>query len=213
VRLRVVLSIALLLAGGAFVLDMSGSAPRTAGSDHIAPVAFVARIPGGQELCQPAMVLPGDAATMRVLLGSYGHGAPAMTARFISATGQVVAAGQVAAGKLEGLITVPLGHPRPAAVGGTLCLRTVGKTLVVLAGEAASGPGSELIDGHPQPGRIDVVYTRAGRENWWQLLPTLSERFGVGKTPLFGDWTLAFMAALLAGVWAATVRLLLREPT
>jgi len=76
-----------------------------------------------------------------------------------------------------------------------------------------AGPGSEQVAGVPQPGRISVVYLRPGSESWWQLLPTLSQRFGLGKASFFGDWTLATVALLLLGVWVGTVRLLRRELT
>ena len=76
-----------------------------------------------------------------------------------------------------------------------------------------AGAVAELVDGKPQPGRIDVVYLRPGRESWWQLLGTLDQRFGLGKTSFFGDWTLPVMALLLLGAWVAATRLLAKEIT
>jgi hypothetical protein len=64
------------------------------------------------------------------------------------------------------------------------------------------------VDGKPQPGRIDVVYLRPGRESWWQLLPTLDQRFGLGKASFFGGWTLPALALALLCVWIAAARLL-----
>jgi hypothetical protein len=74
-------------------------------------------------------------------------------------------------------------------------------------------PIAEVVDGSQQPGRISLLYLRAGSESWWQLLPTLSRRFGLGKASFFGAWTLPLAALLLLGVWVSAVRLLLRELT
>jgi hypothetical protein len=70
-----------------------------------------------------------------------------------------------------------------------------------------------VVDGSQQPGRISLLYLRAGSETWWQLLPTLARRFGLGKASFFGAWTLPLAALLLLGVWVSAVRLLLRELT
>ncbi len=208
---RLVLGVALLLAAGALVLDMSGRAPRIAGTDHISPAAFSATLVHGGTLCQPAMVLPGDAQRIEVLIGTYGVPVPAIAADFIASDGATVAAGRLARGAREGYIQIPLHYPHGATAEGSLCLHVGGTHKVVLGGEPSAGAVAELVDGKPQPGRIDVVYLRPGRESWWQLLGVLDERFGLGKAPLFGDWTLPVMALLLLGVWIATVRLLAKE--
>jgi hypothetical protein len=52
---------------------------------------------------------------------------------------------------------------------------------------------------------------RDARESWWQMLGLLARRFGFGKAPFFGTWTLPLVAVLLLFVWIATVRLLARE--
>jgi hypothetical protein len=211
VRVRVVLAIALLLTAGALALDMSGRATRLAGTDHVDPLVFAATLPGGQELCQPLMVLPPDAATMTMLVGSFGHRLPALAIRFLDDRGSVVARGALAAGTHEGFVTVPLVRERRSAASGTLCLASAGRTNLVLGGEASAGAAAVRVGGHVQPGRIAVSYRRAHRESWWQLLPTLDERFGLGKASFFGDWTLPAVALLLIGVWVAVVRQLLRE--
>jgi hypothetical protein len=214
VRVRVVLGIALLLVAGALVLEMSGRSPRIAGTDHLNDVAFVATIPGGQALCQPQMILPGDAQRVQMLIGTYGPPAPSLAVSFLGAGGHVLAGGRLAAGAPQGEIVVPIGYPHGATALGTLCVRVGGTGKVVLGGDVfPAGPASEQIAGRPLPGRIAVTYLRPGRESWWQLLGTLDERFGLGKASFFGDWTLPVAALLLLGVWIATVRLLVRELT
>jgi hypothetical protein len=215
VRVRVALGIALVLVAGVFVLELSGRSPRIAASDHTNPQGFVATVPSGGMLCQPVMTLPADAASVEVLIGTFGHPVPRMTASFEDPGHQSIRPGRIAAGAREGYVQIPLGYPHGAAVGGTLCLH-LGETVhpVVFAGDVfGAGNMSEQVNGVPQAGRIDVVYLRPGRESWWQLLGTLDERFGFGKASFFGDWTLPVAALLLLGVWIATLRLLGRELT
>ncbi|HEY7961528.1 MAG TPA: hypothetical protein VID29_06360 [Solirubrobacteraceae bacterium] len=209
---RAVLGVALLFAAGALALDMSGKAPRGAGSDHVSPAVFAASVPGGSTLCQTVPPLPGDVASTQLLIGTYHHPVPTLALRYLDTSGAVTATGTLAAGTHEGTVTIALhtltgGHPAARA-----CLRVGGHTNVVLGGEGGPiGGNSELIDGHPQPGRVSLIYMRAGAESWWSLLPTLDRRFGVGKAAIFGDWTLPAMALALFGVWVAATRLLLRE--
>lgn len=212
-RARLVLGVALLLAAGALALDMSGRAPRIAGTDHVSPAIFAATLPHGGTLCQSTMVLPSDAQRIELLIGTYGAPVPALSARFLAAGGGTLATGQLAAGAREGSVRIPLTYPHGASAVGTLCLRVGGTRRVVLGGETSAGAAAETVDGQFQPGRIDVVYLRPGRESWWQLLGALDERLGLGKASLFGDWTLPAMALALLGVWIATVRLLAKELT
>jgi hypothetical protein len=212
-RARLVLGVALLLAVGALALDMSGRAPRLAGTDHISPAIFSATLPHGGTLCQPTMTLPSDAQRVEVLIGTYGAPVPALSVSFIGAGGTTAATGRLAAGAPQGYVRIPLGYPHGPTTAGTLCMRVGGTRKVVLGGEPSGGAVSELIDGRPQPGRIDVVYLRPGRESWWQVLGALDQRIGLGKASFFGDWTLPAIALALLGVWIAAVRLLAKELT
>ncbi len=235
-RLRAsLLGLAVALVLGVLVLEMSGSAPRGAGSDHISPAVFAATVPGGGTVCQPIAPLPRDAAAAQLLIGTYGHPVPALRLRFTGTGGVTVAQGALAAGAHEGTVTIPI-HRVAAGAGagngagagggagastgeaGSFCLSLGGHGSFVLGGEGGGiGASSEAVNGVQQPGRVSLLYARAGSESWWQLLPTLDERFGLGKAGFFGDWTFPFMALLLLGVWVLVVRLLLvelrREPT
>jgi hypothetical protein len=214
VPLRVLLGVALLLVAGALALDMSGRAPRSAGSDHVGPSVFSAAVPGGGLLCQPVPGLPGDAARAQLLIGTHGHPVPDLHVRFLDAAGADVAVGQLPSGAREGPVSIALMHQPRSRAATEMCLHVGGVLPVVLGGEG--GPitsYSELVNGHRQPGRISLIYTRRGEESWWQLLPTLASRFGLGKASFFGEWTLPLLALLLLGVWVATARLLTRELT
>jgi hypothetical protein len=212
-RVRVALFLALVLAAAALVFELSGSAPRLSGTDHVSLHGFLAPVPGGRELCQSQMLLPQHTRKLRLLLSTRGRHVPELVARFLSAQGSELAGGRLR-GAHKGWVFIPLSPELSSAAAGTLCIRNAGQRRVLLAGEPFTpASGSARVAGAPVAARIDVAYFRPGSESWWQLLPTLSERFGYGKAPLFGDWALAVLALALIGLWVATARLLMRELT
>ena len=211
--MRVTLGVALVLVVGALVVELSGQARRISVTDHINPVGFVAAVGGGQELCQAAMLLPSDTQAMEVLIGTYGRPVPALRMRFL-VNGRQIASGRLPAGAKQGDVLLPISHPHGASAAGTLCVHIAGSSKTVLGGDVfAPGSLSEEINGKPQAGRIAVTFLRGPNESWWHLLPMLSRRFGLGKSPIFGDWTLPIAALALLGVWIGAVRLLVRELT
>jgi hypothetical protein len=207
----VVLAVGLCLTVALFAWEMSGAAPRTAGSNHLSPVVVSASVPRNGVLCQPVGPLPPDAAQVRLL--AFPHGpSPTLGAVFTDATGAIVAAGRTTAGVLPGEVTIPLNRTPGARPATNFCVYVGGSAALDLGGER--GPinhDSERVNGKPQGGDISLIYLRRGRETWWDLLPVLSRRFGLGKASIFGTWTLPAVAALLLCVWAAAVRLLARE--
>lgn len=209
--MRFVLAVAVLIVVGALVLDMSSHAPRLAGTDHTSPVALSVTVPGGGVLCQPELDLPEDVGYVDIVLGTYGRPLPPLHIRFFGTRDQRVAQGSLAQGGREGQVRIPLRESRNLRVS-RFCLSVGGRHSVALGGEAgAIGSGSAIVNHHKQPGRISIVFMRPGRESWWDLLSVLAERFGVGKSPYFGAWTLPVVALLLLVVWAATLRLVLHE--
>lgn len=212
--MRVVLAVALAVGLGALALDMSRAAPRTAGSNHVSPAVFAAVVPARGELCEPLPPLPSDAARAQLLIGTYGPPVPALSLRYLDASGAIVASGQLTAGVPQGVVSVPL-HRVAAGSATRACLRVGGSvSKIALGGEAgAINAGSEYVNGKQQPGLVSIVYQRAGSESWWELLPTLAGRFGLGKASVLGDWALLAAALALAAVWVGAVRLLLRELT
>jgi hypothetical protein len=198
-------TIGLLIVVGALALDMRGRATRSAGSDHTATPVFAAAVPAGGLLCQPSVFLPGDTARVQLLIGTYGHPVPDLRLRFTTAAGAEAASAHLPAGAKEGLVKIPIKIARGQSAETLFCLQVGASTNIV--------PGSEVVNGTRQPGRVGMLYFRRGGETWWQLLPTLTRRFGLGKASLFGDWTLPAVALLLLMVWIATARLVTRELT
>lgn len=210
--MRVVLVVGVMLVLGLLVLEMSGSAQRTVGSDRVGVPVFSATVPGGGTICQTASSLPDEAGAVRLLVGTYGRPLPQLGLRITDTAGRTVAVGSLAGGGKQGFVTVPLS--RPARTDGRViaCLRVGGSSKVAIGGQ--SGPinaGSELVNGRPETGVISLLYLHGASQTWWQLLPELSKRFGLGKASFFGTWTLPVLILILVAVWTATLRLLARE--
>lgn len=206
-----VLAVGVFLTVAVLVWEMSGAAPRTAGSNRLSPVVLAASVPGKGVLCQPVGPLPPDAARVRMLVVPHGP-PPALGAVFTDAAGAIVAAGKAPAGALAGKVTIALNRTPGARPASNFCLYVGSSTAVDLGGER--GPinrDSERVNGKQQAGDISLIYLRRGSETWWDLLPVLTRRFGLGKASIFGTWTLPAVAALVLCVWVGTVRLLARE--
>jgi hypothetical protein len=212
VRARVVLGLLIGLAVAGLLAVLSASTVRLAGTSHVRTAGFNVRVPGGAEVCQPATSLAAGAGAARLLVGTYGQPVPPLAVRFEAPGGGVLAQGRHDGGGREGYVTVPFAaavealHPVARA-----CVRNLGATPVALGGDvAAPAAGARIAGGEPQ-GVVAFAYPRAHAESWWPRLGEMARRFGVGKAPLFGAWTLPLLALALAGLWVATVRLLLRE--
>ena len=220
-RVRVAIGLAVLATLGGLLVDMSRSAPRGAGDDHIARAGFYNVVPGGGTLCQGAMALPGDAASINVLIGTavasrHVYPIPRIAVDFKNARGRPVATGLLRAGTSASQAgnAIPLRYPHGPSVAGTLCLHVGGKHPIALAGFALPAVDAEVtVNGQPQTGRVAVNYMRPGSESWWQLLGALDLRFGLGKSSIFGDWTLPVLALVALALWVVAIRFLVRELT
>jgi hypothetical protein len=210
-RLRIALAAALLCVAGLLVLEMSQSAPRLAGTNHVNVSAFVAAVPANGTVCQPGTFLPSDAAQVQMLISTYGHTAPAIHATFEEA-GREMAAGSLRGGGPQGYVMVPLSRLHRGNTGGTLCIRLHGRYAVAIGGApAVAGTGSEQVNGKAQAGVLTLAFYRPDSESWWQLLPTLAQRLGLGKAAFFGAWMLPLATLLLLLIWIAAIRLLIKE--
>jgi len=213
-RVRIALGLAVIATLVGLLIDMSGSAPRLAGSDHAYwPALNIAdTVRGGGTVCIPDTVLPADTASMQLQIGGYGPALGRLDASFRDGAGRVVARGTLPAGANSPslVFSVPLNHRGRPAVAGTLCVHVGGRHEVAIGGSPGQPPGS-TVDGTPQPNRPTVLFYRPGRETWWSLLTALDQRIGLGKSPMFGDWTLPVLALAMLALWIAVGRVLVRE--
>lgn len=213
-RIRLVLGAAVVLAAAGLALDMSRAAPRTAGSDHVAPLVYSPPVPANGTICQTVSGLPRDAARVTLTVASIGGPVPALDLRFLAAGGQLLATGSLPAGARPGTVSIPVRRVAggDAETASEACVSGRGGAPFSLGGEGVPVNNfSARIGGSPTSARVSLIYFRAGRESWWQLLPTLAERVGFGKASFVGSWLLLVCAAAMLLVWAATIRLLARE--
>lgn len=211
-RVRIALGLAFLATAIGFLVDMSGSAPRLAGDDHVhwPATAFVDMVPGGSVLCEGGVILPSDAARMELTIGAYGHPMPRIGIDFLTYGGRTVAKSTVPAGRPGGqVVSLRLGYPHGPSVPGRLCLHVGGHRLLAFGGQPGT-LGGATVDGR-EAQAVAILFYRPGRESWWQLLGALDLRFGLGKSPIFGDWTLPVIAVAAFALWFGVARVLIRE--
>jgi hypothetical protein len=215
-RVRIALGLAVLATAIGLVIDMSGSAPRLAGDDHVSWPARdpgVAVASGGDVLCMHATVLPDDAARIVVPIHDsldQSKRLPRIAVDFTDAAGKRVATGVLARGAVEGpAVSLPLRYPHGPSALGSLCFHVGGHRTLVFDGE--TGAGTTTVNGIAQLGSPAILYYRPGRESWWQLLGTLDFRFGLGKSAIFGDWTLPVLVLAALALWFGVLRFLVRE--
>jgi hypothetical protein len=219
-RVRIALVLAFLATATGLVIDMSGSAPRLAGDDHVrwpAP-ALVATVTGGQTICTSGLVVPGDAARMVMTIGATtGAGTslgtlPRIGIDFTGEDGRRISTSVLRAGAASGEdVSLPLRYPHGGDSAGTLCLRFGGRHSDRYVFGGAEPLSGTTIDGVAQPVRVSILFYRPGSESWWSLLGALDLRLGLGKSPMFGDWTLPVLVLAMLALWFAVGRLLWRE--
>lgn len=210
---RAVIVAGVLLIIGTLALDMSGSAPRLAGSNGIRVEVFSTVAPGGATVCEVVGALPRGTGGAKLLIGTYNRPLPLVRIRFLDASGSAVALGDVRGGR-QGYVSIPLRRRGAFSAAKRACVRIGGHFGIALGGiRAASKPVDEVIDGSPAPGLFSIYYLRADSQTWWQFLPLLDLRFGLGKAPFFSRWALPVVAGLALLVCAGAIALLWRELT
>jgi hypothetical protein len=212
VRVRVVLGVALALAATAVVVTLSQHGARLAGTDFVPRNGFTVGISAGAQACQTSLV-PDDAAIASLLVSTRRRPRPPLVLRIEDLKGGPLATGRIGAGA-QGQVLLPLTRTIRDEQFTRTCVRNAGArgaSKVLLAGDIARPDTAARVDGRLTGGIVSVRYVRPGHPSWWAMLPVVSTRFGLGKSSLFGGWTLAAAAAVLLALWVAVARLLLRE--
>ena len=112
--------LALLLALVAFTLAQS--APRAAGSNYVPEVAEVVKLDGDGRHCQDGETIPGDAAALRLLVGTYGAPAPQIDVTVRERGGSLLTSGRLPRGAREGHLIVPIDEVADTTSGARVCL-------------------------------------------------------------------------------------------
>ena len=209
-RVRVVLGVALALVAIAVVVALSQRGDRRAGTNLVPVMGVPVELPGGGRACQVTRLVD-DAQRVELFVDAGGRRAPALAVTFAGPDGATVARGHRPAGAAQGAVVVPLDRRvNGNQLSATFCVRNEGGRRIALGGAPTAPDAAATVGGRPAGGVVAIAYLRPGRESWWDLLPTIASRFGVGKAPWFGAWTLPFATLLLLGAWGGAIRLLLR---
>jgi 4-amino-4-deoxy-L-arabinose transferase-like glycosyltransferase len=210
VRAGPVIAAALLAFLAAFVVVMSRSEPRLAGSNtEVAVSGIDLALPAHGRLCQGGELVPADGAAVRVYISATSRVEPAFTIAF-AAPGQPTRTAVFDPHAGNGPRIAPLTPPGPELDGASACLTNRSSTTIRFAGDRTpANPDLKVIPGRGADG-VRIDYLRRGRESGWQLAGVVARRFALLKASFFGAWTLWAVAAVLGAIWAAAIVIVLR---
>jgi hypothetical protein len=194
VPVRGVLAAGFALLLVAMAVTLARSEPRSAGANQVAELEEVVNLNGEGRHCKDGEIVPGEAASLRLLLGTYYRPSPELRV-VVRADGRLVTSGRRPAGGPEGRVEIPL-RPVSETTGPARVCIIVGGGRTVLYGSG---------------GRVRLEWMRAGSESWFELLLVVAHRFGLAKANPLGSLLLPFAALLLVAAWIAAARLVLRE--
>jgi hypothetical protein len=193
---RIVLGAGFALLLALLVFSLAQSEPRSAGSNHVREVAEVAELRGDGRRCQEGETVPEDAGRLLLLIGTYGRPAPELRVMATAPGGERVTAGRRPSGGSEGRVEIPVEPVSETEPGSRVCI-------------SVAGPGRTVLYGDGQSLRLEWLHEED--QSWFALLPSIAERFALGKWNPFGVLLLPLVGLVLLLTWAATVRLVLRE--
>jgi hypothetical protein len=190
----------------AFVLNMSRSEARYAGSNSVPTEGLVVEIGPHSRVCQ-AVDVPADAGSAQFFVGPLGPSGPAASMRLVDARGHLLGRGRIAGGWSGKTIRFHFPTLSKQYPQSTICLRDEGRVPIRFTGLSTGAPTSTLVDGKPELATLSIVFYRPGTSDTWSLLPTIAKREGMLKGSLSGGWSLWFAAALvlLGGIAAVVV--------
>jgi hypothetical protein len=191
--------IALLAVAAAVVL--AESKPRPAGSNYVPLQGPAVELQGRDEHCQEEGLVPADAAVMRFVTGTGFRPTPRIRVTMSTREGALLSAGTLPAGQSQGPVSVPLDRPIEETAGGIVACVATGP---------GAGPGRATVL-YGIPGRVRFEWLRQGEESWFELLPTVAHRFGLGKGLWIGHWLFPLTVLVALGCWALGLRVLSRE--
>jgi hypothetical protein len=194
-------SVRAVVAGGfalllvALAVTLLQSDPRAAGSNYVGELEQVTELRGSGRHCQDGEAIPAGTGALRLLIGTYHRPAPDLRV-VVTRGGEAVTTGSLPGGGAEGHVDIPVREVDDPEAGVRLCVMVEGGGRTVLYGAA---------------GKLHFEWLRAGSESWLELLPTVADRFALGRWNPLGSLLLPAVALLLVAAWIAAARLILRE--
>ncbi|HEX3909328.1 MAG TPA: hypothetical protein VHW67_01335 [Solirubrobacteraceae bacterium] len=207
---RLVVAIGLPAITIAAIAILAGSAPRRAGTNLTADTGYVLPLDPGRQLCEPAELVPGDTAALRLNISSGAPQGPRLDLTMSNADGPV-GVGGLAAGWRSGVLSIPVSRVRTTKQAVMICLVNRGTTRVAFGGSVPDSGFYVVIGGKPLSGRMRIEYMRPGSETWFSLLPTLVHRFSLAKADLVRHWAAGAVLVLMLIAIGLAARTIVRE--
>jgi hypothetical protein len=195
IRVLVVFAAGVVAIASGVMAVMNDRAPRQAGNNGIKAVAFDVFAEDRRPVCQEGEVVPRDAASLQMTIGTFGAPGEPLEATFTK-EGRTVTRGRLGRGWREGVVHIPIRRVARTTSDVTVCIRSASRGRIGLAGHE---------------GRFRLGYFRAGRESWFELAGTVTHRFGLGKAAWQGSWTIGLAAVLLLTALGLTLWTMLRQ--
>jgi hypothetical protein len=218
-RVKLAIGLGLAIVGAGVLITLSLRAPRVQGTNtRIEFSGLAVFVPAQGKRCQYGEHVPGGTRALRVFAGALRppDGPLEVTVARPGRRGvppRVVASARLPLGVGGPTPSAPL---RPAVrrdiADAQVCIYNRGRQTLQMAGNLTpflGGGANPFRERLPDDGRVD--YMRGGRESWWSASPSVADRFGLMQTSFFGAWTMWAVFAALAGLWAATIVLLVRN--
>lgn len=204
---RVTAAVAVAALALGVVAALSASAPRLAGTNDLRAFHPVP-LPPGATVCQGPELAFGDAGRLRVIAAGTGGSGPPLAVS-VRADGRVVSRGSAAAGYGDGGVAAEIERLDESLIADEVCIRNAGRAGIALRGEPLPAEQVAEVDATPAEARLRLEWVRPGSESWFELVPAVSHRFGLGKAEWLGSWTLVLAAVLVLLAAAAALRLVL----
>jgi hypothetical protein len=203
-RVRLALVVGLVGFVLALLVTMSHSPPELAGTNSVAPVGFVASTRGDAVFCQDGETIPSGTSAIRLWVNT--DISPPVQA-VVSQGSQLLTHGAQQAGRLTGVIAIPVVPIRQTVTGARICFHF---GPAVESVRLVGGVAPARRRGEAPTAKIRVEYLRSGHRSWWSLLPSIARRIGFGRAPS-GTWVAFLPLLLMAVAGFAAARLLLRQ--
>jgi hypothetical protein len=189
----IVLVVGMLAIATAATVILLQRSPRRSGANLTSNRGFVIPVTGGQQLCEPAELVPADTGAIRLTARAAGLPAPALGVDIRGPAGRI-ASGRLDGGWRPGAIGIRVTRTA-STVAATVCVTNLGLNQVDFGGSTPDSAYVIQIGGRPFDGRLRIEYLRPGSESWLGLAPTLVHRFSLAKSDALRHW-----AAIAASV-------------
>jgi predicted membrane protein DUF2142 len=201
-------ALAVLLVGAAIVLSLSRTAVHRTGTNGVwtAGEARPAVAAPGQWLCQRGELLPAGSAAIRLAVAS----AEPRIALVLRRGGRVLARVPAVLVPRAGAIAhVP--PPGRDLAGVEVCARSRVQPVVVPRGATPPGAGALRVGGRTLAGSMRIDELEGRTSSWWDQIPTVARRLGLGHGEWGGGWIPWALVALLGVSLALSARVVLRS--